>query len=572
MFKKPILNVKSFSSLRASDRRRLRQEITQAYPSLQQDETDEAPPVVPDDIQCAKFSTHGEDLGILYVAQGSPLWVKFDSPAHPVPTVYTLWQHPSMLPTIVCAQGVLSHAINGADLMIPGIIHREEGLPDLKAGELVAIQFGSYPLPLAVGVTAIPTSEMIRGQKGKAVHMMQVYQDYLWAMGPRGHPPDVSALPNIDIDSESDYGDDLSDEAEAEEINQVTEAIADTKINEPEPPQLSIEEIDSILENAFFHCLLFKITPKGQTELLPMPSSTLYSAYILPSRPRGVGSDVDVKKSSYKKMAKFLKNMEKRGIIKTKEQKGEIFLVSVDWKHKALADITEYKTVASQNASAAKTPAPRTQREPTIVKELYKPIGTGVHELFAQCQQSRSDLYTSKQVREMILQYIDSRQLVDQRDPRRVEVDPILCDAVLKKEEYQTINTLSREEVINKLLGNMQPWHQLVVEGEELTPVRGHMAPCHIIIESRQGRKTATRILGMERFNLDIGGFAEELKRLCASSVSVTPAIGSTPKHSIFEVMVQGPQAKHATELLIKHGVPKKYIELTDKTGKTKKK
>jgi translation initiation factor 2D len=50
------------------------------------------------------------------------------------------------------------------------------------------------------------------------------------------------------------------------------------------------------------------------------------------------------------------------------------------------------------------------------------------------------------------------------------------------------------------------------------------------------------------------------------------PIHGSSPKNPQQEIMVQGPQTKHVTELLLSQGVPKKYIEVVDKTGKGKKK
>lgn len=50
------------------------------------------------------------------------------------------------------------------------------------------------------------------------------------------------------------------------------------------------------------------------------------------------------------------------------------------------------------------------------------------------------------------------------------------------------------------------------------------------------------------------------------------PVPGSSPKNPQQEIMVQGPQIKHVTEMLLSQGVPKKYIEVVDKTGKGKKK
>ncbi len=64
-----------------------------------------------------------------------------------------------------------------------------------------------------------------------------------------------------------------------------------------------------------------------------MNASTLYSSYILPNRARGRAAEADIKKSSWKKLAKWLKVVEKQDLIKCKDIKGELFLLGVNWNH-----------------------------------------------------------------------------------------------------------------------------------------------------------------------------------------------------------------------------------------------
>lgn len=65
-------------------------------------------------------------------------------------------------------------------------------------------------------------------------------------------------------------------------------------------------------------------------------------------------------------------------------------------------------------------------------------------------------------------------------------------------------------------------------------------------------------------------------QKTCISYFNIVPKAnpvpGSSPKNPQQEIMVQGPQIKHVTEMLLSQGVPKKYIEVVDKTGKGKKK
>lgn len=64
-----------------------------------------------------------------------------------------------------------------------------------------------------------------------------------------------------------------------------------------------------------------------------MPASSLYSTYILPYRPAGTPPSVDIKKSSFKKLAALMKQVVKAGVVTTKEVKGELLVLSVNGEH-----------------------------------------------------------------------------------------------------------------------------------------------------------------------------------------------------------------------------------------------
>lgn len=81
MFKKPLASLKSFSPLRSSDKRRLRDEILATYPVLRDmepiNDTPIAAIITPEGLQSAKFVSHIEEPGTLYTdAEGTPLWFK----------------------------------------------------------------------------------------------------------------------------------------------------------------------------------------------------------------------------------------------------------------------------------------------------------------------------------------------------------------------------------------------------------------------------------------------------------------------------------------------------------------
>ncbi|KAG0779657.1 hypothetical protein G6F22_010513 [Rhizopus arrhizus] len=566
MFKKPIANLKTFSPLRSSDRRRFQNEAYEAYPSLKDS------PLMPEDLRSAKFIAQNGAAGVVYVSQDhQPLWITIEN-LPPIPTVYTTWQHPDMLPILYTWTPVIQKLIEGADLMIPGLVPGPTGtLPELDQGDLVAITVKGYRYPLAIGTMVLPTSDIKprSGMKGKAVHIIHVYQDYLWTMGDKSEPPQLSQ----ELD-ESDDEEGVDEEVKEEIVNEKEQEEKEEKLVEQEPvKQLSIEEIDDILKTSLYHALVYKITPDNNT-IFPISASSFYSAYIMPSRPVGAEA-ADIKKSSWKKLQKFLKVIEKSGLLKTKEQRGETMIMSIQWSHPTLQQVAKYKTI-EQQPSVATTPATTVSHEEkksAEIQEFFKPMGSFIFRFFDEAQQDKDALYTFVELRTILNDYVKKNELVNPKNQKMVRLDAILCDALLSKAEYSTIDQLARDQLVARLSSKMQPFHTILLPGQKDPLLRkGHPKSIEIVQEIRQGRKTVTKVTGVEAFGLEIEELVKDFTKLCASSVTSNPIHGVSPKNPLFEIMVQGPQIKNLTEYFLNKGVPKKLIESTDKTQKNKKK
>ena len=95
MFRKP-LTLKTSSAVRNSDKRKLRQRIASTFACS----TEDADILVPDNVQSTNFRTHNNAPGVLYLdADGTPLWYSLGrSSDELIPTVYTLWKRPGLLP------------------------------------------------------------------------------------------------------------------------------------------------------------------------------------------------------------------------------------------------------------------------------------------------------------------------------------------------------------------------------------------------------------------------------------------------------------------------------------------
>lgn len=91
----------------------------------------------------------------------------------------------------------------------------------------------------------------------------------------------------------------------------------------PEGTPLSPSEVSTLLSAA-----LYQVLSTSPPSSFPIPSSQLYSAHVLPSRPAYIPlarrDDVIINKSEWKKLAKWMKETSKEGVLKIKESKGEV--------------------------------------------------------------------------------------------------------------------------------------------------------------------------------------------------------------------------------------------------------
>jgi len=111
----------------------------------------------------------------------------------------------------------------------------------------------------------------------------------------------------------------------------------------------------------------------------------------------------------------------------------------------------------------------------------------------------------------------------------------------------------------------MQSNH-IVTRGNESVVRKGALKTVQIMTERRQGNKKVTRVSGLESFLVDADALASELQKKFACSTSVAELPGKKGQN---EVLVQGGVLEDlARHLVQQYGIPKKYIEILDKTRK----
>jgi translation initiation factor 2D len=157
-------------------------------------------------------------------------------------------------------------------------------------------------------------------------------------------------------------------------------------------------------------------------------------------------------------MQKFLKDMEKAGVCKLKDRKGETHVVSINWSHEALVMAKRYKTLESKPANASEK-LPETSaaaiaggadsKGPTQIQLYYKPKKYTVP-IFESQNKDIKQAYNAQEVRTILMSYVEDENLIDPSEKRMIRIDPVLCDAVLTKSEYNTVDRLQRDHLLQR--------------------------------------------------------------------------------------------------------------------------
>ncbi|XP_072305808.1 eukaryotic translation initiation factor 2D [Eucyclogobius newberryi] len=588
MFTKPF-RVKANTVIKGSDRRKLKVDISAAFPVLTADELSDLVPNK-DELNVVKIYAHKGDSMTLYVLNKNPLFFELEKRIYP--TVYVLWRFPALLPTVTTWPPVLDKLIGGADLMLPGLV-TQCGLPHVKKGDCCAVKVFNNGAPVAVGTAAVSSTEMqSSGMKGRGVSILHTYMDALWAFGDKSDPPSLpestETTQEEDVNGEEfDPGDELGkedpvatcfNEAHGQEVtdqscpgmeqlslaDEIQQEIDMEKKTEDE--QKSAQELmDALLFRCFLHALKMKVKKSD----LPLLTSTFLRNHMFACCPRG--KQLDIKKSSYKKLSKFLQTMQQQhSLIRVKElTKGVESIVEVDWKNRELRSFS-----VSEEAASEIEPAPEGQEgdipyHPPEINTVYS-VSARVEPLFLDAKKRKGNVLQAAEVRIIITDYVKKNELVAENNKNYVMISPTLCDCLLEKSEYHEVESIKWDDLFSRTLCKMQECYQIVFPGQEPLTKKGHLESIDISVASRGSNKKVTLIKNLEVYGLDPSIVATALQRRVQASSVIHPLPGAKDR---VLVQIQGNQIHQVGNLLLDHyKVPRKFIQGLEKAPKGGKK
>jgi len=611
MFLKPF-RIKSNTQMKGSDKKKLKVSLKKVFPVLSDKDLDALLPTK-NEIIISKVYTFAGDSVLFYVHGKNTVFFELEKDKIVYPTVYTLWKYPKLVPSVTTWPPVMEKIANGAHLMLPGIIiNDEKGMKaycdgKLKKGDSMSVNLVNNIAPIAVGTAHLSSEDMyMAARRGKGVNILHFYGDQLWAAGTREQipdlgPPDMAflskeAYEDEGSDAEESYGinedsatdshnkaeecvDDLTDhvgvttisdnpgeicdKGEEKAVSEVAENIAeDSMTGDSRSPQ---EVMDELLLNSFLQA--WKTTAKKAE--LPMLTSNFFRLHMMGNCPPD--KNLDVKKSSYKKLSKFLGAMEKNKVIKIKElQKGVESIVSVDMEHEKIKHfrVMKYEKPPTKEDEPATVVLPCDKKyEPPKVTELHT-VTANVLQLFKQYNLSKGSGFTGQEVKKLLTDYAKTNSLQVESNKGLVKLNPILAEIVLAKGENNVVE-MKWEELQKRVISKMSNGYSLEFPGQPPMTYKGQLEPVELSTATRSGNKKITLVNNLDVYKIDPAEFSHKCQVGVAASTSFYPAPN---RKSGTEVMIQGNQVDFANKLLLEeYRIPKKYIKGVENAPKKKK-
>ncbi|KAH9034470.1 hypothetical protein EDB85DRAFT_1889775 [Lactarius pseudohatsudake] len=434
------------------------------------------------------------------------------------------WKQPTLLLVLTTPAAVIPVLGGGAELLVP---------THALAGALVSVaQFARRP-PLSVGRMTIDTDKIDNNgvNKGKAVVVLHTWK------APVGSRDKMRAAECLPVAAAA--GDEVTGVAGDDGTVRVEEIIE----------KLTPEEVTVRLRAALpgLQALRTSLAALPNSAFL-IPTTTFYTAHILPARPfsRAATTPVDIEHSSFKSLSAFLRASEKGGMLRLNDARPGVQVAAVFPTHADVIAHEPRRTVGEEDERRQRAEEREAQQAAeaanagttTTATELWKPH-LGTLPLFGDLELDITALYPLAEVKSAVFAYVEKHDLANCFEQQFITIDSHAVFAAL----YGSPNAQATTPPLRNL---QNPWYRITVLRGGSIVKKGALRPITVTAKARQGRrgKTCTHITGLDPFHLSADVLADAL-RLAV------------------EVIVQGKQTltRVVLELLESLGVSKKWIE-----------
>jgi translation initiation factor 2D len=304
----------------------------------------------------------------------------------------------------------------------------------------------------------------------------------------------------------------------------------------------------------------------------------------LPTYTPARAASLQIKKTSWKNIRKFIRHLDKCQIIKYKDKGNEGVIMDIDFKDSHITSFKPYQLPKKDTTTAAASDKPATQSSAeTAVGQKLKLVSLlrpkeKLAPIFNAAKADPRGLYTPAELKQILTTYIELENLVSEKNKRLININPQIANTVLGSsaadDKALATGAIPRDALAERFVAASSPFHAILRNDEDIPtskPKAGAPPKIQIVLETRSGNKTVTKVSGVEPYYIAPQPLADELRKTCAGSTSVERLQGSSPKNPVMEVMVQGPQKDAVIKALEKRGVNKNWVEVMDKTKGKKK-
>lgn len=427
--------------------------------------------------------------------------------------------------------GTSNYLLGGADLMAPGISHFLEiqTVSDQKKNTLEIIakekkakgrsdhiwclifeKYSNYPF--AIGVWVAKTDHP---KSGVVVEILHRYNDYIWNSCIYN-----GALDPFSVNQEENINEKINEETQEENTN----------LKEQNP--LTKVEQDNVLKELFLSVL--KEMPDS---VFPLDASTVYKQMIKYSKIKQI--EVNIKSSSWKKLATFIKDMSKENIVKSKVQNDIISIHSVNRSYPGFNSVK----AATLNSTD----------EEKKIDISYTQLYEVPKELSFLLPNNNENILTYPEALTIITKYLEKY-----RKGGEIEVPQELLITSCKSELLKAIkNNKAKIKDVKSIIEKALKIKIAKIEDDELR-VLGNFKFLEIKISKIMGNKYVTKVKNFEAFELPFehASFQSQLQKFVSASIKVKPEIG-------WDLLIQGNASTQFLDFLhLEYGFNPKHATL----------
>lgn len=546
MFIKPF-KIKSDNQMKGSEvKNKLKTKLSQQYKSLTDSDLSQLFPSKAS-FHAVKVMTHTEQLVTVYTVDKRPMFFEFQDRLHP--TLYSLWQIPSMVPFFTTHAQVLPKLANGANLMMPGVV--KEGT-DLKSfgrfqrDQIVAVNLTSNASGVGIGTLARDSQDMyMSGGHGVCVNMLHVFGDKLWGMEqsvtqqiPLSQP--VVKAPTLNSHEEFPaLGAEPPKKEETKVVEQKLESLDVAGDDKSESSEEESEPVnpDVILKKMFLSGL--KLNKKELSTLLPLLTGTFYPSYVQRQIQPDPEKPIAVKDTSFKKVSTFLKKMAEEGFITLREEsKGIERIISINYDHPEMVSHIPLKP----ESDGAKT-EPSSHLLLTKMTELFV-VNDATKKLFNALGVADGKSLDYTEIKNYVKDYVARKKLIDTLT-KAVLLDDVLVEICVGQRENDNPISMPLEKVIAIVHSRMDNTFEM--RSQTGPVIKGGKKPIiQITTATRMGNKKVTLISNLEAYGINIAEFS----KACKIGVQASTSITKVPGTSTNQFQIQGNHVRYIYTLL----------------------